>query len=93
MVIASTDIVDLNLSSKYLSDLKLTESLKGDTIVIGRNGYVQDLDCKAKEEVVKEEIKEHKKISDQAKMFIVVAVFLLSTVIISLFFLVLKYKK
>ena len=93
MVIASTDIADLNLSSKYLSDLKLTESLKGDTVVIGRNGYVQDIDYKAKEDVVEGKIKEHKKISDQAKMFIVVAVFLLSTVIISLFFLVLKYKK
>ncbi|HSQ89156.1 cellulose biosynthesis cyclic di-GMP-binding regulatory protein BcsB, partial [Romboutsia sp.] len=93
MIIASTDIADLSLSSKYLSDLNLTKSLKGDTIVIGRNGYVQDLDYKAKEEVVKEETKEHKKISNQVKIFIMVAVFLLVTVIISLIFLVLKYRK
>lgn len=93
MIIASTDIDDLSLSSKYLSDLNLTKSLKGDTIVIGRNGYVQDLDYKVKEEVVKEETKEHKKISNQAKMFIIVAVFLLVTTIISLVFLVLKYRK
>ena len=93
MIIASTDIADLSLSSKYLSDLNLTKSFKGDTIAIGRNGYVQDLDYKAKEEAVKQEIKEHKKISSQVKTFIVLAVFLLVTTIISVVFLVLKYRR
>ena len=93
MVIASTDIADLSLSAKYLSDLGLTKSLKGDTIVIGRDGYVKDLNYNAKEQTIKEELKEDKKMSNQTKMFILVAVFLLATVIISLVLLVLKYRK
>ncbi|MDK2584376.1 cellulose biosynthesis cyclic di-GMP-binding regulatory protein BcsB [Romboutsia sedimentorum] len=93
MVIASTDIADLSLSAKYLSDLSLTKSLKGDTIVIGRDGYVKDLNYNAKEQTTKEELKEEKKISKQTKIFILVAVFLLATVITSLVLLVLKYRK
>ncbi len=93
MVMASTDIADLSLSTKYLSDLSLTKSLKGDTIVIGRDGYVKDLNYNAKEQTEKEELKEEKKMSKETKIFILVAVFLLATVITSLVLLVLKYRK
>lgn len=93
MIVSSVDITDLSLSSKYLSDIGLTKGLKGDTVVIGRDGSLQDLNYKIKEETDTEKVESKKELSNKSKIFIVVAIFLFITVIISIVFLAKKYKR
>lgn len=93
MVISSTTPKDLSLGRTYLSDISLTKELKGDTVVIDRNGHIKDLSYKESSIETNEEINTHKVLSSQAKIFILVAVFLFITLIISIVFLIIKYRK
>ena len=93
IIVSSTNPNDLSLSTTYLSDLNLTKSLKGDTIIVGRNGYIKDLNYNKSESTLKEEKNEKKKITSKSKIFIGVSVFILIIVIISVVFLILKHRK
>lgn len=93
MVISSTIPKDLSLGKTYLSDISLTKELKGDTVIIDRNGHIKDLSYKESSIETNEEINTHKVLSSQAKIFILVAVFLFITIIISIVFLIIKYRK
>lgn len=93
MVISSTIPKDLSLGRTYLSDISLTKELKGDTVIIDRNGHIKDLSYKESSIETNEEINTHKVLSSQAKIFILVAVFLFITIIISIVFLIIKYRK
>ncbi|MCR8743999.1 cellulose biosynthesis cyclic di-GMP-binding regulatory protein BcsB [Romboutsia lituseburensis] len=93
MVVSSTNPKDLSLVRVYLSDLRLTKELKGDTVIIDRNGYIKDLSYKESSPNTKESINTHKTLSSEAKIFILVAIFLFITLITSIAFLVLKYRK
>lgn len=42
MVISETNSKDLNLATTYLTNLELTKSFKGDTVVVGENDYSED---------------------------------------------------
>lgn len=92
MVIASTNISDLSITSKYLSDLALIRELKGDTVVIDRNGYVKDLSYNIKENIEEKDVSDRKQLNNQGKIFIIVALFLFITLTISVIFLIRKYK-
>lgn len=92
MVIASTNISDLSITSKYLSDLALIRELKGDTVVIDRNGYVKDLSYNIKENIEEKDVSNRKQLNNQGKIFIIVALFLFITLTISVIFLIRKYK-
>ena len=93
MVLASTQMKDLKLSSRYLSNLDLTKSLKGDTIVINREGKVNDLNYKLDDIDEDKEIKESKKLDDDSKTFIVISGVLFLMVAVATVLLALKYKK
>ena len=92
MVIASTNISDLSITSKYLSDLALIRELKGDTVVIDRNGYVKDLSYNIKENIEEKDVSDRKQLNNQGKIYIIVAIFLLIKLTISVIFLIRKYK-
>lgn len=92
MIITSTDNNDLNLAARYLNDLSLTKSLRGDTVLIDRNGSVEDLYYNTKEKV--DEVKEEKlKINKEGEIFIIVAIGLFITITIVAIMMVKKYKK
>ncbi len=94
MVLSSTEMKDLRLGAKYLSDSKLVQRIKGDTVVVDRNGNIKDLNYKAyKSDKSNEDKKYNINISTQTKQFIVMAGFILFTVIICTVFLIRKYRK
>ncbi|WP_195940432.1 cellulose biosynthesis cyclic di-GMP-binding regulatory protein BcsB [Romboutsia sp. 1001713B170131_170501_G6] len=93
MVIASTEMKDLALSTKYLSDLDLIKSLKGDTIVIDREGNIKDLNYKLDDVDENKELKEVNELDNESKQFLIVAAVLLLMVIAATILLALKYKK
>lgn len=93
MVIASTEMKDLALSTKYLSDLDLIKSLKGDTIVIDREGNIKDLNYKLDDVDENKETKEVNELDNESKQFLIVAAVLLLMVIAATILLALKYKK
>ena len=93
MVIVSTEMKDLALSTRYLNDLDLTKSLKGDTIVIDREGNIKDLNYKLDDVDENKETKEVNKLDNKSKQFIIVASVLLLMVISATVLLALKYKK
>lgn len=92
MVITATDNNDLNLAEKYLNDLSLTKSLKGDTVVIDRNGSVEDLYYNI-EEKVDEIANEKVQISKGGTAFIIVAVGVFITMTIVVIMMIKKYRK
>ncbi len=92
MVISATDNNDLNLATSYLNDLSLTKSLRGDTVVIDRNGSVEDLYYNTKEKV--DEIKGEKiKVNKEGEIFIIVAIGLFITIAIVVIMMLKKYRK
>ena len=92
MVITATDNNDLNLAEKYLNDLSLTKSLKGDTVVIDRNGSVEDLYYNI-EEKVDEIANEKVQISKGGTAFIIVAVGVFITITVVVIMMIKKYRK
>ena len=92
MILASTQMSDLKLSSRYLSDLDLIKSLKGDTIVIDREGNIKDLNYNLDDIDENKEIKQSNKLDDDSKSFIIIAGILFLMVAISTVLLALKYK-
>lgn len=92
MVITATDNNDLNLAEKYLNDLSLTKSLKGDTVVIDRNGSVEDLYYNI-EEKVDEVANEKVQTSKAGTAFIIVAVGVFITMTIVVIMMIKKYRK
>ncbi|MBC6003437.1 cellulose biosynthesis cyclic di-GMP-binding regulatory protein BcsB [Paeniclostridium sp. NSJ-45] len=93
MILASTQMKDLKLSSRYLSDLDLTKSLKGDTIVIDREGKIKDLNYSLDDVDEDKEIKESNKLDDDSKTFIIISGVLFLMVATATVLLALKYKK
>lgn len=91
IVISATNSKYLDLATTYLTNLGLTKSLKGDTVVLGENSYIEDLSYNTQEKNEKE-IVESKTISKNTIYFIVIAVFLLMTIIVSVTLLLRKYK-
>ena len=73
MVVSAIDDTDLNLATTYLSDLSLIQSLKGDTIVIDREGNVEDLYYNAKKKVDKI-ANEKNQTNKEGRVFISIAV-------------------
>lgn len=92
MVITSTYTNDLSLSTKYLTDLEGTKSLTGDTVVIYKNGYIDDLNYNIIEDVEQEDKKEIN-ISEEAKKFIIVVSILLVTIVVSVILLMKRNKR
>ncbi|CEK33303.1 MAG: cellulose biosynthesis cyclic di-GMP-binding regulatory protein BcsB [Paraclostridium sordellii] len=92
MILASTQMSDLKLSSRYLSDLDLIKSLKGDTIAIDREGNIKDLNYNLDDIDENKEIKQSNKLDDDSKSFIIIAGILFLMVAISTVLLALKYK-
>lgn len=92
LAIASPNTSNLNLINKYLNDLEITKSLKGDTILLGEDGYVEDLNYhKTEDKKDKVEI-ENKKLNNQSKIFIAISLFLFVTIITSIILLIKKHK-
>lgn len=92
MIISATDNNDLNLATSYLNDLSLTKSLRGDTVVIDRNGSVEDLYYNTKEKV--DEIKDEKiKVNKEGEIFIIVVIGLFITIAIVAIMMIKKYRK
>lgn len=92
MVICATYPKYLNLTAEYLSNMTLAKTLKGDTIVIGENSYIKDLNYHPTEEYKDEEVAENQALNKQSMYFIVIAVFLFITIALSIVFLIKKYK-
>ncbi|MGL6107167.1 cellulose biosynthesis cyclic di-GMP-binding regulatory protein BcsB [Romboutsia sp.] len=97
LVITAINPKDLSIASRYLSEVEYANLLQEDTVIIDRNEVVKNLDFKEDNDNVKEE-KEGKnteiiKLNEDTKIFIVVSVGLLLTLIIATIFLVRKYKK
>lgn len=93
MVITSTKDKYLPLVTTYLSDLVLAKKLTGDTIVLGENNYKEELNYNSKNDDLNEEVREHKTLNNNSKMFIIMSIFLLVTIIISTILLIKKYKR
>lgn len=93
MVITSTKDKYLPLVTTYLSDLVLAKKLTGDTIVLGVNNYKEELNYNSKNDDLNEEVREHKTLNNNSKMFIIMSIFLLVTIIISTILLIKKYKR
>lgn len=92
MVISATNANNLNLATPYLTSLELTKLLKGDTIVLGENSYIEELSYNIKEESTDKQVSKNKTLNKQSIIFIVIAIFLFITIAISIVLLVKKYK-
>ena len=91
IVISATDSKYLNIATTYLTNSGLAKSLRGDTVVVGENSYIEDLNYNTQEDNVKE-IVESKSLNKNAIYFIVIAVFLFISIIASVTLLLRKYK-
>lgn len=91
MIISAINSKYLNLVTPYLSSLELTKSLKGDTIVLGENSYLEELSYNIKEES-KEKDSNNKGITKQSIYFIIIAIFLFIAIGTSIVLLLKKYK-
>lgn len=91
MVISAINSKYLNLVTPYLSSLEITKSLKGDTIVLGENSYMEELSYNIKEES-EEKVSNNKGITKQSIYFIIIAVFLFIAIGTSIVLLLKKYK-
>lgn len=92
MVISAVNYKYLNLATKYLTNMELTKSLEGDTIVLGENSYKEDLSYNIKEESENEKAKESKGLNKESIIFIIIAIFLFISIVVSVLLLIKKYK-
>lgn len=95
IIISSLDKNSLSSSVRYLSDNNLTRDLKGDAVVVNRDGGIQDINFKEKN-ISNEDSEENNakfKLDKESLTFILIAGFLFLTVIISAILLILKYRK
>lgn len=92
MVISSTNMNDLNLAKEFITKIDNMKSLKGDTVVLYKNGYIEDLHYNSDLEI-EDEKESVFKFTLQGKVFAMVSIFLLITVIISIALLVIRRKK
>lgn len=92
LAIASPNNSNLNLINKYLNDLEITKSLKGDTILLGEDGYVEELNYHKTEDKEDKVQIENKKLNNQSKIFIAISLFLFITIITSIILLIKKHK-
>lgn len=95
IIVSSLDKNSLSSSVRYLSDNNLTRDLKGDAVVVNRDGGIQNINFKEKN-ISNEESEENNakfKLDKESLTFILIAGFLFLTVIISAILLILKYRK
>lgn len=98
MVLTATSSDDLSLGTKVLSDLSVVKNLRGDTIVINKERNIEDLSYNIKttntnDEVINNKEIRKKELSNQTKIFFIIAIFLLITLIASSVLLIKKNKK
>lgn len=93
LAIASPKTSNMELISKYLNDLSTTKSLKGDTIILGEDGYMEDLNYHQIDNKEDKESAEIKEFNNKSKIFIALSIFLFITMITSIIFLIRKYRK
>lgn len=95
IIVSSLDKNSLSSSVRYLSDNNLTRDLKGDAVVVNRDGGIQDINFKENNRS-DEELEDNSskfKLEKASLTFILIAGFLFLTVIISAILLILKYRK
>lgn len=92
MVISATNTNDLSLARTYLTNLDLTKYLRGDTIVVGKNSYIEDLSYNTKKDSEDKQVLESKSLNKNSMIFIIISAFLFITIATSVILLVRKYR-